>query len=239
MKNRNRIAFCLAGALLLGGCALTETDSLMGQEKTDSTMREEGIGDTEVQAYRQLILELQQQWNTSLAEWQSQAEAYEAQIRELEERLEAVEGGSAESPDNGHGSGDRTDNVGKGDMETLYTYVISGNGVIITAYLGNDSLAEVPAALGGLLVKGIGEGAFRNSSVEQVILPEGMETIGWFAFQGSYRLRSVILPASVKGIGYGAFENCSSALKFTCLEGSYAAAYAVSYGIPVIAKGSS
>ena len=179
----------------------------------------------EVQAYRQLIAELQQELEALKAEQQQQTEAYEARIRELEERL-AVDGG---------GGTDGTEKPGI-PMENRYTYTVFGDSVIITGYIGEEALAEIPRELGGLPVKEIGEGAFRNSAVEQVILPEGVESVGWFAFQGSYRLRSVILPASVKDIGYGAFENCSSALKFTCPAGSYAAQYAASYGIPVIAK---
>ena len=108
---------------------------------------------------------------------------------------------------------------------------------MILSYLGSDSLVEIPSVLGGLSVVAIGEGAFRNSAVEQVIVPSGVVSLDWFAFCGCYRLRSVILPASVVSIGYGAFDLCSSALKLTCPAGSYAAKYAESYGIEVIATG--
>ena len=65
------------------------------------------------------------------------------------------------------------------------------------------------------------------------MLPDGVKEIGWFAFSGCHNLTSVTLPASVEAIAYGAFENCSKSLVFLCPEGSYAAAYARSYGFAV------
>lgn len=58
---------------------------------------------------------------------------------------------------------------------------------------------------------GIYENAFRNviSSLKSVVLPEGLEEIGAYAFSGS-KLSTVNIPSSVKSIGQHAFNGCSS-----------------------------
>ena len=44
-----------------------------------------------------------------------------------------------------------------------------------------------------------------DSSITEVIIPEGIETIGDYAFKGCWQLNTVKLPYSLKKIGFGAF----------------------------------
>ncbi len=218
MKSIKLILVAIACTLILCGCSSApEEGKGNGAEENPST---------NVQAYREVILQLQQEIETLRAEQVQQASGYEAKIEALETLLASL---SASQTPNGNGSQDSSvSSVSK------YTYSVRDGGAVITSYLGSDSLAQVPDHIDGYPVVAIGEGAFRNSSVEQVILPDGVKTIDWFAFYGSYRLQSVVLPSSVTVIEYGAFELCSSALKFTCPSASYAEQYASSYGIPVL-----
>ncbi len=218
MKPKKILLSGLVCALLFNGCAPSQSSE---PQETQSATQESS---TELQTYRQVILQLQQELETLRTSQLQQSDAYEKKIDELEALIAELEVSKGESDE-------KTNDT---SAKSLYSYTLTENGAIITSYLGEDSLAEIPATLDGVPVVGIGEGAFRNSSAEQVVIPSGVISVDWFAFYGSYRLRSVILPASVQSIEYGAFELCSSALKFTCPSGSYAAQYAASYGIPVI-----
>ncbi len=110
------------------------------------------------------------------------------------------------------------------------------NGLIITQYNGNKTTVNIPESLNGTVLTQIGEEAFKNSKVEKVILSDKIEYIDWFAFSGCKNLSEIYIPASVTYIGYGAFDNCSSFLVIKCPKGSYAEAYARSWGIIVITE---
>ncbi len=49
-----------------------------------------------------------------------------------------------------------------------------------------------------------------DDSIEEVIIPEGVEKIGRFAFANLTKLRKVVLPSTIKFIEYGAFYGCTS-----------------------------
>lgn len=214
------ILVTVALCLLLVGC-VPEEDGGTGQQTTgggnESTSSED--------AYEALIAQLQQELLALREEQLQQSEEYQARIDELE----ALLAGRTEEDE------DSTDT--NPSEPTAFSYIETDNGIEITSYLGHDTQVTIPAQIDGKPVVSIGEGAFRNSPAEQVIVPDGIQTLGWFAFYGSYKLSSVILPASVTQIGYGAFDLCSSSLRITCPPNSYAAQYAVSYGIEVIARG--
>ena len=57
------------------------------------------------------------------------------------------------------------------------------------------------------MVKNIGDYAFcGNATLTSVVLPEGLETIGYYAFNNA-RIESIALPNTLKSIGYAAFEH--------------------------------
>ena len=66
-------------------------------------------------------------------------------------------------------------------------------------------------------LKTIGDCAFGGSSTisgqpqeEEVIIPDGVETIGGYAFGNNRSLKRIALPSSLKTIGRGVFEYCSA-----------------------------
>ena len=69
---------------------------------------------------------------------------------------------------------------------------------------GNGSLrAVIP---GGITV--IGPGAFSESSITEVILPQGLLEIGQSAFKECRSLKRIFLPPGLKRIGRQAFSGC-------------------------------
>ena len=150
---------------------------------------------------------------------EAKVELYLQQI-EYESRLQALESAASKAPE-------------EAASEIVWFYEETASGAVITGVRGADRVLEIPSELGGLPVVAIGDNAFENASVSSVILPDGMREIGWFAFSGCRDLQNITLPASVEKIEYGAFENCPKNLLFLCPEGSYAAAYARSYGFGI------
>ena len=75
----------------------------------------------------------------------------------------------------------------------------------------------IPSSLGGFPVVGIGKYAFYGCSyspkldghLEGVTIPEGVVTIGEYAFADCFYLEDVTIPEGVTAIGEYAFRNCS------------------------------
>ncbi len=68
-----------------------------------------------------------------------------------------------------------------------------------------------------------------NTSLDEVVLPEGIETIGSRAFADS-SIASINLPSSITYIAEDAFEGCGN-LQMTAQEGSYAYDWATAEGL--------
>lgn len=160
------------------------------------------------------IAALEHQLESLSTEWKKQNDAYEARIRKLER--------SASESETPTITPDYSD----------FTYEPNDSGITITGWNGSGKTLSIPQTINGNPVTAIGDGAFRGKELERVTLPDGIVSVGWFAFSGCYRLVSVTVPATVETIGYGAFEHCASGLCLICPSGSYAARYAASYGIP-------
>lgn len=172
----------------------------------------------------------------ALAEQARQIAAFETRLNELEHResrepdTAAGEQTGATGPTEPAGT---TETIG---TDALYRYTVSEDGLAtVTAYVGTEETVVIPATLGGCPVVAIGEEAFKNGTPAAVVIPDGVRRVDWFAFGGCCRLSSVTVPETVVAIGYGAFDLCSPALCFICTENSYAAGYARSYGISVVA----
>ena len=148
----------------------------------------------------------------------------DAQIQELQQRLEALDGNI------------ETDATETPDGETLiFHYRIENGKAIITGYSGASPLVTVPGEVNGYPVVALGERAFEGKDVAAVILPKGLEAVGWFAFYGCEALINITLPSSVTSIGYAVFDGCPN-VTLVCPVGSYAAQYAASYGLPHISR---
>lgn len=98
----------------------------------------------------------------------------------------------------------------------VWRYLPEGEQAIVDSAgpLHFGQTVEVPATLGGLPVRAIGDGAFSGGKAKRVILPQEVETLGRKAFD-SCHLEEITLPERLKHIGDGAFLNAS--LKVLCL----------------------
>ena len=197
---------------ILCACSLEErqTDALPAFSEELSTLRRQ------VDYYEARTTELEEELADAKVELYIQKAEYEGRLQALERRLAALP----------------AQEVGSTPMP-LWFYTEGAGGLTITGCSLSGARLEIPASIDGTPVRAIGDNAFEGTSFSSVVLPDGVKEIGWFAFSGCHNLTSVTLPASVEAIAYGAFENCSKSLVFLCPEGSYAAAYARSYGFAV------
>lgn len=93
-----------------------------------------------------------------------------------------------------------SDNAQKGKDFPKYTVV--GNKIASQAYYQNTSLIEYEIEDG---ITEIGDFAFARSGLSSVIIPEGVEKIGYGAFYHCDNLTNVTIPSSVKEIEANAF----------------------------------
>jgi hypothetical protein len=102
-----------------------------------------------------------------------------------------------------------------------YGYMLDADGtsLTITNYTGPGGVVTVPSNLNGHLVTGIGaansETAVFSASVTSVTLPDGVTSLGSFAFYLCANLTSATLPNSVTNIGVCAFAGCSRLTNLT------------------------
>ncbi len=116
-------------------------------------------------------------------------------------------------------------------IEVKEPYVTSGPA--LSNYYGNGGIVTIPESLG---ITEIGQFAFSNfnyiskgpedeiseespeatkiwfigdNTIEEVIIPEGVEKIGPYAFANLTKLRKIVLPSTLTTIDYGAFYGCS------------------------------
>lgn len=111
-----------------------------------------------------------------------------------------------------------------------FEYSQSTDSVSITAYKGKSKKVSIPEKINGVLVDSIADGAFQNSDVEEVVLPEVIKSIGSKAFRGCEELSYINLPGSIANIGDDAFEDCHSLLAFVS-EYSFAYGYCLQQNI--------
>ena len=84
-----------------------------------------------------------------------------------------------------------------------------------------SGIVTIPATIDGYSVVAIADGAFKQiNNLQQVIIPEGVKTLGEQAFYYSSNISAIELPASVTGIGYVAFGGCTNAKTIRVAEGN-------------------
>lgn len=99
-------------------------------------------------------------------------------------------------------------------QDGMYAFdIIDGSYAKITAYKGSQSSITIPSTIKlndyiSYPVKSIGVEAFMDSSIRNVTISYGIQTIEKYAFCGCYELRYISIPNSIKTIGGGAFERC-------------------------------
>jgi len=88
---------------------------------------------------------------------------------------------------------------------------ISRDEIVITRFMGTDTVVTIPSAIYGMPVAGLGDVAFfQNQFITQVNLPATLRTIGNNTFAGAVNLTSIDIPASVTSIGTNAFAGATS-----------------------------
>lgn len=98
------------------------------------------------------------------------------------------------------------------DAEAITAQVCSG----ATKYSGEIVIpANVSYDGADYTVTSIGYGAFSNSSVISVTIPNSVTSIGWNAFYKCSDLISVTLPNSITSIGRETFRGCASLTSVT------------------------
>lgn len=202
------LMLALALCLALSGCAFVPNE----QSNTVSDKSAE---------YLTTIAELQAQLEQMRVTFSESETLYQQTISSLEAKIALLSQTSAPSP---------------GEEESVtFRYRLEGENAVITGYEGNATLLTIPSTLDGHPVTSIGERAFEGASVGAVVVPDGVQSIGWFAFYNCQSLVNVTLPQSVSSIGYAVFDGCGALTIFGCAD-SYAERYARSYGLSFIAK---
>lgn len=88
------------------------------------------------------------------------------------------------------------------------------NGKIV-AYLGSESIINIPDKIDNITVTGIGTYAFSSSKITSVTIPNTVTIIGVKAFSGCSNLTNLTIPNSVKTIATYAFDGCENLTNIT------------------------
>lgn len=171
---------------------------------------------------------------------------YKAKIKELEatvsqllDRIETiVAGGTIKpvDPSQNNAATQNPDNFDNVSKKNVFEYKVEDGKAVITKYIGKETDVEIPQMIDNYTVCAIGESAFQNCDVQSVTIPNTVRLIDWFAFAGCTSLKTITIPSSVTRVEYGAFDYCSKSMKIHCEKGSYIEAYALSWGISIVAK---
>lgn len=102
---------------------------------------------------------------------------------------------------------------------------------VLLKWLDADAVnVTIPAAINGLSVRGVSPDAFAGlASLEEVTIPEGVQSIGANAFANCPKLSKVVLPASLTSIDDSAFSDSNPTLNV--MDGSYAHTFAKEKGL--------
>ena len=118
------------------------------------------------------------------------------------------------------------------DSDIVYDvlYTEQNGAITITGLNTTSESVVIPGQINGLNVTAIGDGAFMNcSTLTSLTLPEGLESIGSYAFAGT-GLESLEIPDSVCVIGEGAMHHCESLSQVTLSAGLESLPLDVLYG---------
>lgn len=112
--------------------------------------------------------------------------------------------------------------VGASECEDVRSYGITDEGqfycirndntAVVTKYLGSETQVTIPETVENYPVKEIGYAAYYRTNLTDVIIPDGVEKIGYWAFTGCRNMRGVYLPKSVQYIENYAFDDNSQML---------------------------
>lgn len=99
----------------------------------------------------------------------------------------------------------------------IFTYTDNGSNISITDCSSAASgEISIPATIVGKPITRIEDRAFTELySITKVTIPQGVNYIGYWAFQSCSKLATVVIPSSVTEIGSWAFSNCPALANVT------------------------
>lgn len=101
------------------------------------------------------------------------------------------------------------------DSESMIEYTLSGSQATVIGYAGSDTSLVIPSRIQEYEVKEIANQAFKgNQNITEVVIPEGVTTIGYQAFYGCENLQDVTIPSTIttwseESYNNSAFEGCT------------------------------
>ncbi len=197
-----------------------------------SSSETESLSDTLKAYYESLIQELRDELLQEREDRYISDHEYKSRLEELEAALKAWEETTKEDdkPTVVEPDTEPPEETTPSVSTAPFDYRMENGQVIITAYKGKETTVTIPTEIDGYPVTAIDDHAFQNTSVVSVIIPSSVTSVGWFAFYGCFGLEIVAIPSSVTTISYAAFDGCPN-LTLLCPADSYAAKYAVSFGL--------
>lgn len=92
-----------------------------------------------------------------------------------------------------------------------FEYEVVAENVTINQYIGTATEVAIPAEIEGHPVVAIAAEAFKdNVTIDTIVIPDSVTTIGEYAFCGCTSLKNVNLPNPLLQLSAGIFENCTS-----------------------------
>lgn len=230
-----KIAFLILSlTLIMSSCSKNEES----RETTSSNLIIDSY-ELQIKYYSELLTSLQNDLSELKADKFMIECSYKAEIEALKQEIDGLKQHSSSGTSDGNsqnGSDNRDvypEDFSQTSVDVLYEYEVIDQKLTITEYLGDKVSIEISRAVDGINIAKIGDEAFKNSAVQSVVIPDGIEEIGWFAFFGCASLKTIKIPSSVTSVGYGAFDYCSPTLTIICEKGSYIDSYAQSWGLRV------
>ncbi len=216
--------------LLMGSC--TATPNHLPATETDTHT---AAGTEELRAhYEALLTELraellavrQEQYMTRI-DYEARIAALEAALADLDDTPTSADSTPITSVD----TAIPTETTPSAPVNMAFRYGMEDGQAVIYEYLGTETVVTIPAAIEGYPVVRIADRAFADTAIQAVTIPSSVTHIGWFAFANCSALETVTLPPSITRIDYAAFQNCPR-LTLRCYADTYAARYAISFGLP-------
>lgn len=221
-------SFLLIFSFIFASCNTGQGMSATG-ETSDTTTSNQRTYEAMIRDLENQIIELQQSQYISEAENQQELTRLQNLLAELKGNLPSDSQASDTSTSDS--SADTSSDTSENSSTALFSYTREGDTVIITGYSGEDRRLVIPTMIDGYAVTEIADSAFVSDKIQDIVIPEGVKKIGWFAFQQCTSLVSVTVPASVTSIGYSAFPSGTSSVTIYCHVDSFAQKYAQSYGL--------
>ena len=82
--------------------------------------------------------------------------------------------------------------------------------ITIKKFVGDETHVIIPEVIEGKTVTIIDNYCFEGSNIEQVVMPNSIVSIGWYAFSNCKNLKDIVLSEDLNEISPSAFENCDS-----------------------------